>query len=69
MLRTGKSWISERDRRAVMEVTENLELYLLNHPQVLVNMRQLYLKSKRDQFENEKYLESIKELKEEVTME
>ena len=30
LLRSGKSWVSERDRRAVLEFTENLHLYLAN---------------------------------------
>jgi hypothetical protein len=67
LMRSGKSWISNRDRRAVRELEENMKLYMINNEQVLFDLRRLYTKHKRDSFEVEKHMDAFKELNYDMT--
>lgn len=50
-LRTNSAFVSNKDRRALKELQENMSLYVLNDGILCNQLRQLYMRRKREQSE------------------
>ena len=62
LLRPGKSFVTERDRRAVDEFCKNIRVFLINHEGLLTETRRVYMWNFRHNDEMQKRMESLKEL-------
>ena len=61
-LRTNSGFITKRDHAAIKEITENLELYILNEPYLAERLHRVYQKRKKEHNEMTKKALMLKEL-------